>query len=104
MAMSLPVKWPTQPSASVKKRMATKRGAGPMSNQCVAESGTTMPRIICEEVAPIDAANMIRRLHERCEDIAAVRASENGFVDAVEYRRIELPGYAVRKLEGGFRG
>lgn len=29
---------------------------------------------------------------------------ENGFVDAVEYRMIELPGYAVRKLEGGFRG
>ena len=70
----------------------------------LAESGTTMPRVICEEVSPIDVANMIRRLHERCEDIAAVRASENGFVDAVEYRRIDLPGYAVRKLEGGFRG
>src|SRR5690606_37297658 len=40
VAMSLPVKWPTQPSGSVKKRMATKLGSGPMSNQWVVASGT----------------------------------------------------------------
>src|SRR3546814_9262975 len=33
LAMSVPVKWPTQPSGSVKKRMATKLGSGPMSHQ-----------------------------------------------------------------------
>lgn len=66
------------------------------------ESGTTMPRISCKEVAPLDVAHMIRRLHERCEDIAAVRASERGFIDSVEFSRIELPGWASRKLEGGF--
>jgi hypothetical protein len=38
--MSVPVKWPTQPSGSVKKRMAMKLGAGPMSNQCRVPSGT----------------------------------------------------------------
>ena len=38
--MSVPVKWPTQPSGSVKKRIATKLGSGPMSNQCVVLSGT----------------------------------------------------------------
>lgn len=70
----------------------------------LAESGTTMPRIRCKEIDPLDVAHMIRRLHERCEDIAAVRASENGFVDTVEFSRVELPGYAARKLEGGFRG
>lgn len=68
------------------------------------ESGTTMPRIRCKEVAPLDVAHMIRRLHERCEDIASVRDSANGFVDAVEFSRVELPVYAARKLEGGFRG
>ena len=38
--MSVPVKWPTQPSGSVKKRIATKLGSGPMSNQWVMPSGT----------------------------------------------------------------
>ena len=40
--MSVPVKWPTQPSGSVKKRIATKLGSGPMSNQCVVPSGTAI--------------------------------------------------------------
>src|SRR3546814_10302613 len=40
--MSVPVKWPTHPSGSVKKRMATKLGSGPMSNQWVVESGTAI--------------------------------------------------------------
>src|SRR5690606_25040587 len=42
LAMSVPVKWPTQPSGSVKKRIATKLGSGPMSNQWVVESGTAI--------------------------------------------------------------
>src|SRR5690606_38387000 len=41
-AMSVPVKWPTQPSGSVKKRMATKFGCGPMSNQWRVPPGTAI--------------------------------------------------------------
>ena len=39
-AMGLPVKWPTQPSSSWKKRMLTNSGFVPMSNQCVVFAGT----------------------------------------------------------------
>ena len=40
LAMSSPVKFPTQPSGSLNSRIAVKVGLGPMSNQCLVLAGT----------------------------------------------------------------
>ena len=42
LAISLPVKLATQPSGLLNRRMATKRGWEPMSNQCGVLAGTLM--------------------------------------------------------------
>lgn len=62
----------------------------------LAESGTMNPRVKIIRVPPADLAMYCERLEARCAEIAAVKASELGFVDVIEVRDLELPSYVRR--------
>jgi hypothetical protein len=64
------------------------------------ESGTTMPRV---EVVEIDETTLLwcwRHTVERVEEITQAIASPLGMVDAVKFRRIDLPVWAQKAIEG----
>ena len=63
------------------------------------ESGTTMPQVVVYFLDPEDIRHMVRRLKNRCKKIVEAQESPCGLIDSVDFRTLELPGWARRKLE-----
>lgn len=63
------------------------------------ESGTTMPQVVVYFLDSDDIRHMVRRLENRCKRIVEAQESPCGLIDSVEFRTLELPGWARRKLE-----
>ena len=66
----------------------------------LAESGTMFPRV---EMVEIDETCLLwcwRQTVERVEEIATAIASPLGLVDVVKFRRLDLPAWAEKHMEG----
>ena len=63
------------------------------------ESGTENPRVRVIRIPQEVVALAVARLEARCAEIVAARDSGLGFVDVVDFRDIDIPGWAMQRLE-----
>ena len=91
--MSSWVKWPTEPSGSRKKRIATNPGFVPMSNQLARPGGDAeqVPRLAADDVDPPGEPQVERAaaVHEKTHLVVGVRV----FRQELPARLRRFPGH-----------
>lgn len=69
----------------------------PRPSFLLAESGTIYPRVQVVELSEQDCLWCWRKTVARVEEIAAAINSDLGMIDSVEFRRLEIPEWAMRE-------